>query len=67
MDVTTLYSIGELSRRTGVPVKTIRFYSDSGWKRRPPEVPPAIGSTTSTHCFVWNSFAHCASWACAWP
>lgn len=30
MDVTTLYSIGELSRRTGVPVKTIRFYSDSG-------------------------------------
>ncbi|MFJ3711208.1 MerR family transcriptional regulator [Streptomyces sp. NBC_01267] len=30
MDVTTLYSIGELSRRTGVPVRTIRFYSDSG-------------------------------------
>ncbi|MBD0746764.1 MerR family transcriptional regulator [Streptomyces sp. CBMA152] len=30
MDVTTLYSIGELSRRTGLPVGTIRFYSDSG-------------------------------------
>ncbi|MFD9408717.1 MerR family transcriptional regulator [Streptomyces sp. NPDC059989] len=30
MDVTTLYSIGELSRRTGLPVRTIRFYSDSG-------------------------------------
>ncbi|MCF4136278.1 MerR family transcriptional regulator [Streptomyces sp. Tue 6430] len=30
MDVTTLYSIGELSRRTGLSVKTIRFYSDSG-------------------------------------
>jgi DNA-binding transcriptional MerR regulator len=30
MEVTTLYSIGELSRRTGLPVRTIRFYSDSG-------------------------------------
>ncbi|MFG2793390.1 MerR family transcriptional regulator [Streptomyces sp. NPDC048419] len=30
MDVTNLYSIGELSRRTGLPVRTIRFYSDSG-------------------------------------
>ena len=25
-----LFSIGELSRRSGVPVKTIRFYSDAG-------------------------------------
>jgi DNA-binding transcriptional MerR regulator len=23
----TLYTIGELARRTGLPVKTIRFYS----------------------------------------
>ncbi|MFE7617092.1 MerR family transcriptional regulator [Streptomyces sp. NPDC057496] len=30
MDATTLHSIGELSRRTGLPVRTIRFYSDSG-------------------------------------
>ncbi|MFG3531117.1 MerR family transcriptional regulator [Streptomyces sp. NPDC047917] len=30
MDVTTLHSIGDLSRRTGLPVRTIRFYSDSG-------------------------------------
>ena len=30
MDVTTLYSIGDLSRRTGLSVRTIRFYSDSG-------------------------------------
>ncbi|MFE1414315.1 MerR family transcriptional regulator [Streptomyces sp. NPDC058746] len=30
MDATTLCSIGELSRRTGLPVRTIRFYSDSG-------------------------------------
>ncbi|MPY56773.1 MerR family transcriptional regulator [Streptomyces spongiae] len=30
MDSDTLYSIGELSRRTGLSVKTIRFYSDKG-------------------------------------
>ncbi|MFJ3205718.1 MerR family transcriptional regulator [Streptomyces sp. NPDC086989] len=35
MDSDTHYSIGELSRQTGVPVKTIRFYSDGGI------VPPA--------------------------
>ena len=33
--VAPLYTIGELSRRTGLPVRTIRFYSDSG------VVPPA--------------------------
>ncbi|MEU5538375.1 MerR family transcriptional regulator [Streptomyces sp. NPDC020362] len=30
MDGATLYSIGELARRTGLTVKTIRFYSDRG-------------------------------------
>jgi DNA-binding transcriptional MerR regulator len=30
MDDGTLYSIGELARRTGLTVKTIRFYSDRG-------------------------------------
>lgn len=30
MDGDTLYSIGELARRTGLTVKTIRFYSDRG-------------------------------------
>ena len=34
-DATALLSIGELSDRTGLPVRTIRFYSDSG------VVPPA--------------------------
>src|SRR5215470_17680173 len=33
--MTALLSIGELSARTGLPVQTIRFYSDSG------VVPPA--------------------------
>ncbi|GII03801.1 helix-turn-helix domain-containing protein [Planobispora takensis] len=35
MDGDTLYSIGDLARRTGLTVKTIRFYSDRGI------VPPA--------------------------
>ncbi|MFG2819128.1 MerR family transcriptional regulator [Kitasatospora sp. NPDC048365] len=30
MDATTLFPIGELSRRTGLSVRTIRFYSDEG-------------------------------------
>src|SRR5262245_10838733 len=30
MDGGALYSIGELARRTGLPVRTIRFYSDRG-------------------------------------
>jgi DNA-binding transcriptional MerR regulator len=30
MDGGTHYTIGELARRTGLPVRTIRFYSDSG-------------------------------------
>lgn len=30
MNDTTLYPIGEVARRTGLSVKTIRFYSDSG-------------------------------------
>ncbi|GGU02139.1 MerR family transcriptional regulator [Streptomyces lateritius] len=30
MDSDTLFSIGELSRRTGLTVKTIRYYSDQG-------------------------------------
>ncbi|WP_344862955.1 MerR family transcriptional regulator [Amycolatopsis ultiminotia] len=30
MPATTVFTIGELSRRTGLPVKTIRFYSDRG-------------------------------------
>lgn len=38
MDGDTLYTIGELARRTGLSVKTIRFYSDSG------VVPPTVRS-----------------------
>ncbi|MFC6015280.1 MerR family transcriptional regulator [Plantactinospora solaniradicis] len=30
VDERTLYSIGDLARRTGLPVRTIRYYSDVG-------------------------------------
>jgi DNA-binding transcriptional MerR regulator len=30
VDEGTLYTIGDLARRTGLPVRTIRFYSDTG-------------------------------------
>ncbi|WP_067821088.1 MerR family transcriptional regulator [Actinomadura kijaniata] len=38
MDGDTFYTIGELARRTGLPVRTIRFYSDAGL------VPPSTRS-----------------------
>jgi DNA-binding transcriptional MerR regulator len=38
MDGDPLYSIGDLARRTGLAVKTVRFYSDRGI------VPPATRS-----------------------
>jgi DNA-binding transcriptional MerR regulator len=38
MDGGTLYTIGELARRTGLPVRTIRFYSDAG------VLPPTVRS-----------------------
>jgi hypothetical protein len=34
MDDDTRYSIGDLARRTGLSVRTIRFYSDTGCCRR---------------------------------
>jgi DNA-binding transcriptional MerR regulator len=36
------YSIGELAERTGLPVRTIRFYSDQG-------VVPATGRSAAGH------------------
>ncbi|SOB88504.1 MerR family regulatory protein [Streptomyces sp. 1331.2] len=30
MDGDTLFTIGDLARRTGLTVKTVRFYSDTG-------------------------------------
>ncbi|MEY6567007.1 MerR family transcriptional regulator [Streptomyces sp. PGLac3x] len=42
MDDHPLHTIGELSRRTGTPVRTIRFYSDEG-------LLPPTGRTPSGH------------------
>ncbi|CAM5716972.1 hypothetical protein SVIOM342S_07852 [Streptomyces violaceorubidus] len=58
------HSIGELSARTGVSVRTIRFYSDTGLLP-PPTAPrpatavmarrPSTGSTSSASCGSWTS------------
>jgi hypothetical protein len=44
MNDDTLYSIGELARRTGLAVRTIRFYSDSGLVPPPTGARPASGA-----------------------
>ncbi|MGI5447747.1 MerR family transcriptional regulator [Streptomyces sp. CA-243310] len=51
MDSDTLYSIGELSRRTGLTVKTIRFYSDKGI------VPPTGRSPAGYRLFGLDALA----------
>lgn len=47
----TLYSIGELARRTGLPVKTIRFYSDLG------VVPPTDRTAAGYRLYDLNALA----------
>lgn len=51
MDDTRLYTIGELARRTGLPVRTIRFYSDSG------VVPPTDRTHTGYRLYDITSVA----------
>ncbi|MFI0356588.1 MerR family transcriptional regulator [Actinomadura sp. 9N407] len=51
MDGDTLYTIGELARRTGVPVRTIRFYSDAG------VVPPAGRTDAGYRLYDLNAVA----------
>lgn len=51
MDSDTLYSIGELFRRTGLSVKTIRFYSDKGI------VPPTGRSTAGYRLYGLDALA----------
>lgn len=52
MDSDTLYSIGELSRRTGLTVKTIRYYSDQGI------VPPTGRSPAGYRLYGLDALAH---------
>ncbi|MGW5667771.1 MerR family transcriptional regulator [Micromonospora sp. NPDC003776] len=51
MDGDTRYSIGDLARRTGLTVKTIRFYSDSGI------VPPTDRSPAGYRLYDINALA----------
>ncbi|WP_203184756.1 MerR family transcriptional regulator [Streptomyces pratensis] len=55
MDGITLYSIGELARRTGLTVKTIRFYSDRGIVK-PTERNPAGYRLYDTHAVARLAF-----------
>ncbi|MFG2772720.1 MerR family transcriptional regulator [Streptomyces sp. NPDC048350] len=51
MDSDTLFTIGELSRRTGLTVKTIRYYSDQGI------VPPTDRSTAGYRLYGLDALA----------
>jgi DNA-binding transcriptional MerR regulator len=51
MDGDTLYSIGDMARRTGLSVKTIRFYSDSGL------VPPTDRTPAGYRLYGVEAFA----------
>ncbi|MFD0363391.1 MerR family transcriptional regulator [Nocardia sp. GCM10030253] len=51
MDGDTLYSIGETAERTGLSVKTIRFYSDSG------VVPPSTHSPAGYRLYDTDALA----------
>ena len=49
-----LLAIGELARRVGVPVRTIRFWSDSGLVPRPRGLTAIAGCTTRRAWPGWN-------------
>nr|WP_281423618.1 MerR family transcriptional regulator [Nocardia tengchongensis] len=66
MDDETLYPIGALAERTGLTVKTIRFYSDKGIVPPTTYSPAATGSTTSRRWPDWNWFARSGNWAWIW-
>ncbi|MFJ8588369.1 MerR family transcriptional regulator [Streptomyces sp. NPDC093595] len=51
MDSDTLHSIGELARRTGLTVKTIRYYSDKGI------VPPTVRSPAGYRLYGADALA----------
>jgi hypothetical protein len=59
-------AIGELSRRTGLPVKTLRFYSDAGLLPPAERSQAVTGSTGTRRWFGSTSFERCAKQAWAW-
>ena len=59
--MTALLSIGDLAERTGVAVRTIRFYSDSGVLPRPTGPAPATGCTARTRSRGSGWCARCAT------
>ena len=68
MDGDRLYSIGDLARRTGLAVRTIRFYSDRGI------VSPAGRSPAGHRLYdarrrlpAWTWCGRCANWTWTFP
>lgn len=67
MDDETLYTIGALADRTGLTVKTIRFYSDQGIVPPTTHTPASTtASTTSKRSPASNWSAPCANSAWTW-
>ena len=58
--MTALLSIGELATQTGLPVRTIRFYSDAGVVPEAERSRPGTGSTARTRSRGSGSCAPCA-------
>jgi mevalonate pyrophosphate decarboxylase len=60
-----LMTVGELSRRTGVPIKNLRQYADWASSTRLVGVPRTIGCSTPTPCGASSSSAGYAAWGWA--
>ncbi|MEV6055826.1 MerR family DNA-binding transcriptional regulator [Streptomyces sp. NPDC052107] len=57
----TRMTVGELSRLTGVPVKTLREYTNLGLIYTWAAARPTTGSTAATPCGAWSSSTNCAA------
>jgi hypothetical protein len=56
-------TIGQLAARTGLSVRTLRFYADAGVLPRRPAARRATAYSIQTVCRARGWCAPCASWA----
>lgn len=57
-----LMTVGELSRRTDVPIKALREYADWGLIYTVGAAPPTIGYSTPMRCGAYAGSAPCEGW-----
>ena len=62
----TPLQIGDLSRRAGCKIETIRYYERIGLLPAPRAPPPAIGSTARMTFAGWYSSAARGNWGSLW-